>query len=419
VSARFLVAALGLVPFVLAMACSSSSRPSETYAGTPPVTSGRDAGCDGTDPFSAPPGPDAEGLCGNVFLPAIGDPPNIYFVIDRSGSMQEIVDGLEKYAAVSKAAVDLVRKIGSKANFGAAVFPAPEGAGNGASCLEGHEVFATHAGDVSGAAGCSSNGPVTRGFAGAIALPSRIPPAGGTPTASTLRALVPTLASLPGKTAVVLATDGGPNCNEAASCDAAHCIPNIEHAEGCDSAVNCCTADGGFTAKMCLDDEPTKTAVAQLREHGIATYVIGIPGSAPYRALLDDLARAGGTARAAEPAYYDVASLTELDQVLAAIGGALLLSCHLTIEKAPPDPTEVRVYLDKTRLTYGSPDGWAWSPVAPDAGEAESGSDGSGTSDAGTAGVAIDLRGTACSDLLSGRVREVQVVSGCPPEIPR
>src|SRR4051794_40524294 len=110
----------------LLLGCGSPKHPDD-YAGSTPVTPPRDAGCSrGTDFGTTPPGPDAEGLCGNVFLPALGDPPNIYFVIDRSGSMQELVDGLEKYASVAKAAVDAVRRIGAKANFGAAVFPSPD-----------------------------------------------------------------------------------------------------------------------------------------------------------------------------------------------------------------------------------------------------------------------------------------------------
>src|SRR5262245_27384963 len=35
------------------------------------------------------PSPDAQGLCGNMFLDITSDAPNIFFVIDRSGSMGE------------------------------------------------------------------------------------------------------------------------------------------------------------------------------------------------------------------------------------------------------------------------------------------------------------------------------------------
>jgi hypothetical protein len=323
--------------------------------------------------------------------------------------------------------VDLVRKIGSKANFGAAVFPSPESAGDPLSCVPGHEVFATQPGDTPGTTNCAGDGMVTLGFAGATSLPSGVSPSGGTPTAATLHGLVPTLAALPGRTALVLATDGGPNCNENATCDMAHCIPNIEQDPYCNPAINCCGGDAGYTSAKCLDAEPTKNAVLELKSAGIATYVIGIPGSAPYRDLLDELAAAGGTARSGEPAYYDVEGLDELDTVLSAIGSKVLLSCHLTLSSRPPDLTDVRVFLDQMRLTYGSPDGWSFggeldggadreeAGVAP-----EAGTEGGDPIDGGAASpIAIDLQGRACTDLMSGRVRAVQVVSGCPPDIPR
>jgi len=409
--------AVGLAPLLAGLGCSSPEHP-PAYGGSTPVTPAREAGCTGgSDPMTVPPGPDAEGLCGNEFLPASADPPNIYFLIDRSGSMGERVDGLEKYASVAKATVDLVRRIGSQANFGAAVFPDPATAGDPFSCTAGGEVFATQAGDTPGSATCSLDGLTTLGFAGATSLPSGVPPSGGTPTAATLRTIIPILEALPGKTALVLATDGGPNCNDGARCDAAHCIPNIEQVPGCDQGFNCCLGDGGAGATMCLDDQPTKDAVTELHDHGIATYVIGIPGSAPYQALLDELAIAGGTARAGNPSYYDVQSLTELDGVLSSISSTVLLSCHLTLRTKPPNPNDVRVFLDKVRINYGSPDGWSFGS------EADAGSDGGASSeadgDAGSTPFTIDLHGAACSDLLAGRVREVQVVSGCPPEIPR
>src|SRR5262249_30826764 len=119
---------------MLAAGCSTHSHAS-TYGGSVSLQPSEEGGCTDTPDNAEPPGPDAEGFCGNQFLRAVGDPANIYFVIDRSGSMSERVDGLEKYATVAKAAVGLVRKIGSYANFGAAVFPSPEIVQSNDSCL--------------------------------------------------------------------------------------------------------------------------------------------------------------------------------------------------------------------------------------------------------------------------------------------
>lgn len=141
-------------------------------------------------------------------------PPNLYFALDRSGSMAETLAGgaMTKWGAVQAAAVDLVRRLGAHVRVGATVFPAASG-----SCDPGEEVFPTLRGDPSlpGA----GDGPVTRAFAEAIAVPV----SGYTPTAATLVKLRAPLASLGGSTSVVLATDGGPNCSTK-GCDASLCI---------------------------------------------------------------------------------------------------------------------------------------------------------------------------------------------------
>jgi hypothetical protein len=375
---------------------------------------------------AAPPTPTTQGYCGNTFLEATTDHPNLYFVIDRSGSMGDLVEGVQKYGAVARAATSLVRALGPRANIGATVFP-----GRGASenpCALGSEVFPTQPGDALPSGSCGDR-PITRAFASSIGGV----PIGSTPTAISLAAVLPTLEKLSGKTAVILATDGGPNCNANAACDASKCIPNIE--QQCQPAgVNCCDAviNG---PEACLDEEPTRAAVAALHDHGIPTYVIGIPGSAPYAALLDELAAAGGTARPMEPAYYDVQHLDELDAVLAAIGTKVVLSCHLQLESAPPRRDLVNVYLDRQQLTYGVADGWKWSDDADggfvgsvladasfddassEGGSASDPADAFGAEDAGS--LAIDLVGAACDKLTAGEVQQVQIVFGCPTAIIR
>jgi len=367
-----------------------------------------------------------------MFLEATSDHPNLYFVIDRSGSMQDSVDGMQKYAAVARAATSLVRTLGPRANIGAAFFPGRD-VSELHPCAVGTEVFPMQPGDALPAGACG-DGPVTTGFASAISAPRGA--FGSTPTAATLRALLPTLIALPGKTVVILATDGGPNCNDGAACNAAGCIPNIE--KQCQPAnVNCCSASM-FGPSACLDGDATVGAVAELLAHRIPTYVIGIPGSAPYAAVLDGLATAGGTARPMEPAYYDVEHLDELDGILASIGTKVVLSCHLRLETAPPERRLVNVYLDRELLSYGSADGWRWSDDA-DAGLigsilADSGGDASsddadaaadlgGSSDGDAAedgGLPeLDLVGAACDKLTSGEVQQVQIVFGCPTAIIR
>ncbi len=227
------------------------------------------------------------GVCACVDEPLAGDVPNLYFVLDRSGSMAE----MGKWSNVQIALDQLVVALGPRANIGAAVFPDPS---NGA-CSTGVEVMPTRRGDAPAG---------KRGTTDAILVTtlSRIPAAGGTPTAATLASLVPKLAALPGQTYVVLATDGGPNCNAFAACDATTCTYNIDDVTDCPPGgpPNCCT-DPGTGPEACLDSEPTIQAVAELAAAGIPVYVIGVPGSAPYADLLDALAVTGERRAAAPP----------------------------------------------------------------------------------------------------------------------
>src|SRR5262249_39088811 len=131
---------------------------------------------------------------------------------------------------------------------------------------------------------------------------------GGTPTAATLRALAPRLTALSGRTFVILATDGGPNCNPDSACGADRCMINIEHqSDSCTpgGTLNCCASDL-FGPRNCLDDDATSAAIADLARAGIPTFVIGVPGSVPYAAALERMAVAGGTALAESPRYYRV-----------------------------------------------------------------------------------------------------------------
>lgn len=224
------------------------------------------------------------------------------------------------------------------------------------------------------------------------------PAAGGTPTAATLLALRPVLAKLPGKTFVILATDGGPNCNAAAMCDTANCIPNIESVSAAckPNGVNCCTQNQ-YGPQNCLDGPPTVTAVAGLAQAGIPVYVIGVPGSGPYAGLLDELATSGGTARPTSPKYYrvDGTDPNAFTTALAQVAAKITATCTLPLQSAPQDPSLVNVYADGAVVPRDPVDGW--------------------TLDNAT----VSLVGAACARVLAGEVLEVRVVEGCPTVTPK
>ena len=374
--------------------CGGDSRPPLFQ----PADSGS-AGAGGTpiiDAATSDGPPDAE-LCGNQLIPVVIDRPNLYFVLDRSGSMgdtQPGSGGLNKYDSSRVAIADVLRAVGHRVNYGAAVFPG--GGGTIPGCGTGVELFPTQPGDPVTYAEQKKDGPVLVAMLNTLA---KLTPQGGTPTSSTLGGLTPTLTALEGKTFVVLATDGGPNCNLGASCGISQCQLNIEgitvNGVVCDSTVNCCAPGfNGGGPLNCVDGPVTKAAVTNLANQGIPTYVVGMPGSEVYSSLLDELAVAGLTARATSPSYYAVSDATELSGALKEIGVKVAISCTIELDFEPEDPDLINVYFDKSVLPGDDVDGWKW---------------------AGT--TTIEIVGPSCDKLKSGDVFQLQVVGGCPTTV--
>ncbi len=380
-------AAVGLAMFGAAtihIGCSSDERP--RGVGSLPVP-----GLDGGDDFEAgfggsgPPLPDASGYCGNEVHQLIFDAPNLYFVLDASGSMSEAAPGGgNRYDAVRVAVVNLVRNLGPRAKVGAAVLPKKGGADD---CVAGEEVFPVTQGDpITG-----QDGPTTTG----IRLSTITNPKGGTPVSATIEGLTPGLLGLSGETYVVIATDGGPNCNNTASCTAAGCMLNIEGNPACDPAVNCCAPGQVGGPSFCVDQAATVAAIEKLAAAGLHVVVLGIPGSETYANVLDAMAIAGGVPRPDTPKYYRVDQLDELGPVLAEIA-KVAVTCDFTLADPPQETGFTNVYLDGQVLTYNVPGGWVWMPPAT-----------------------VRLLGDACDRVLSGKVVNVQIVSGCPTEVPK
>lgn len=334
--------------------------------------------------------PGALGDCGETVVELEVVRPNLYFLLDGSGSMTESMPGLllqDRFDA-ARIAIELVlRGVGHRVNFGASVFPAePEG------CGPGREIHPTAPGDPVSYAVANENGPQLKSLAFDLV---RITPNGVTPTAAALTDLHDTLADLPGQTFLFLLTDGAPNCNLDLDCDIDQCTANIErvryleHAV-CDESVNCCRSDI-FGPGTCLDSQATEDAVAALHDDGVNTFVIGMPGTETYGALLDDLAHAGGVARSEAPYYYPVTDSEELVETLQILGGEVSLSCNIALNEVPPDPAQVNVFLDDTLVPFDADDGWSWQ-------------------DEGT----VQLNGEPCDLATTGQVLQIQIVAGCP-----
>ncbi len=379
--------------FGVAAACSSKQRP-PPFAGLDAGGGSAGQGLIDAGITDGPPSPDAA-LCGNLIIPVVIERPNLYFVLDRSGSMAEQLPGsaYNKYENARIALGNVMRAIGHRVNVGAAVFP---GAGDSTGCGTGKQVFVTQPGDPPTWIEQGKDGPVLSALLSTLA---GYAPAGGTPTSATLTAITPILTALPGQTNVVLATDGGPNCNLAANCSADQCSLNIEGASvggaQCTPTFNCCDdqlVPGGEL--YCLDAPATVSAVTTLANAGIKTYVVGMPGSEAYTSVLDSLAIAGLTDRPTDPKFYPVTDSDDLTATLKAIGVKIAISCTVQIDEEPPDPALVNVYFDTKLIPQSSVDGWIWTDPTT-----------------------IDIVGPACDKLKSGDVIQVQVVAGCPTEV--
>ena len=368
-------------------ACSVNANPPGLMPSTASTSGAGGTGGEellGVGGSKAPP-PDAGNLCGQLITQVHKDPPNIYFVLDTSGSMGTQVGLTTRYRLVQAAAIDLVKNIGGLINVGAALFPLA--ATNSNACHTGGEVLPVTPGDQLNIS--------------TFAKLTSVEPFGGTPTAATLEGLYPTLTKLPGRTIVVLATDGGPNCGAVMSCGAEDCMNNIESVPTADGACTptgptCCGPNTQQGALNCIDRKASVDAVAKLAAAGVRVYVVGVPGSETYGAVLDQMALVSGAPQIAPPFYYKVEDYSSLAGTLSSIA-ALEVSCKFDLDTPPADPNLVNVYFDDEVIPRDPTDGWAWELVYNN-GPVH----------------ALELRGEACKRLKGGAVKQVQIAVGCP-----
>lgn len=167
---------------------------------------------------------------------------------------------------------------------------------------------------------------------------------------------------------------------------------------GCPSGgpFNCCEPPDGFR-ESCLDSAATNSAVLALKTAGIPVYVVGLPGTAAYGTLLDQLAMTGGTALATSPKYYKVVNSTQTDLLgaLKKIAAKIVATCEFKLKEAPKSPNLVNVYFDEAVVPKDPTNGWKIE------------------------GETVTLLGSSCAKVLSGDVLDVRIIAGCPTVEPR
>jgi len=307
--------------------------------------------------------PTTEVNCGTQTSDTSQEPADVLLVLDRSGSMDESI-AEECYCDPAKATGGGVRACSNTAScairwatltsavnttiasttgihWGLKFFSTPGGTGRNASCNVSTAVEV-----AVGAANAASD------IQTQIADPKNSP-ANNTPTAAAITAATTYLKTVndSNNKVILLATDGEPNCKA-----------------------------GGNSGDS--DVQGTVTAIGAALAAGFKVYVIGI---GPSVGNLDNFAQAGGTTKS-----FPATSPQDLTAALASISKAVT-TCTFALAKAPPDPNNIAVYLDKNLVAKDPTNGWTL----------------------GGNSQTVVLNGTTCDKITSGQAHTVQVLFGC------
>jgi hypothetical protein len=362
--------------------------------GSDSAGAGDSGGTSGTDPGTCE---SLEGLgpqCGATSKQATFKTINVLIVLDKSGSMTDQPEGFDtdKWTATKDALGAALGEGELDINFGMLLYPNDlirniELACDGNCCAvpEGAPAVVV---------------PIKEGPVAVPAIKDLLAdtsPGGGTPTAAALqRAFLYFTegegAELEGENYVLLATDGGPNCNDNAACDGSTCTTNLDNQ--CDTD-NCCE---DFPA-YCLDADSVTSQIQALDNAGVKTFVIGIPGTESYTTYLNEFADAGGVPQSGgDTSYYAVsadAGVQGLVDVFNSITTQLVRSCDIELTEQPPKLDDVNVAIDCDIVERGEDnENWDYDQVPNP--------------------TMIQLKGDVCTRLQNEGATRVDVVLGCP-----
>jgi hypothetical protein len=327
----------------------------------------------------APTQPDPDD-CGSLTLEAevevIERPGNVLLVFDRSGSMADDWNGDSRWESAGAAIENALTPLAGILTVGSVFFPSSDPDAP-ARCVDPTGIaciFVPWLVVPGGTCGVNAiaesdqiafrEGPAfLSAFAGgANTAPLYAPiPGGLTPLMEGLQQAEAALASsmLTGTTAVVVITDGDPNCD--------------------------------------WDAGASRQIVSGWQARGIATHVIGLPGlSGTGEGVLNDLAEAGGTGTYITPS--DSAALEQkLRQIAMETVQAGFESCEIAINPPAEVPDKLHLVVTENGADSDVPRDWS--------------------SDAGwtisSDGALVTLTGRLCDDATGGRFQRLRFEFGC------
>lgn len=192
-------------------------------------------------------------------------------------------------------------------------------------------------------------------------------PAGGTPTAAALEEVRAFYESRPAPGIprfVVLATDGGPNCNPDTGVPPSRCVcTGTPRDRFCDPA-------SPFAPYNCLDDVRSVEVVRALFEDlGVPVYVIGIddPSRPDLADVLDEMAVAGGRPRDDGDGrrFYSVRDIDDLSGALTTITESIA-RCVFDLDPVPPADATVELRVDGVFIPQDRTRTEGWDFTRPD-----------------------------------------------------
>ena len=257
------------------------------------------------------------------------------FVLDRSGSMNFLLTSdtaagpgqTSRWRALESSLSQTITPFTNQIAMGARFYPSANA--NGAdpilACIQDAPSVA-----ISPALGNASK---------ILGVFTKTTPEGGTPTATALALAAQEVSSSRGVArAMVVATDGAPNCNAALDGDTCTCTST--NPRGCSGATN-----GGSN---CLDDVKTVQTIKGIYDNrNIPVYVIGIGVTGPFASTLDAMAVAGGRPRSGSPKYYAADTPAELTAAFTVVRESVARCSYIT-PSSPQDPNAISVEIAGT-----------------------------------------------------------------------